>query len=236
MNFINKFTLGTANFGNNYGLKGKKINIKNIDLIFNFLNSKKLFNLDTAIGYDNEKVLSKFINKEWRVTSKIPLINGQSNNLENLSDVIKLHIHNLKIEKLDNLLIHNSADLKKYGQNLWSILNDLKTNKLVKNIGISIYDVNKNYNLIKTFKPDVIQMPINIFDRRFLNKSFLSFVNRNNIKIQARSIFLQGLLLDEEIQKNLFYKYKNYFEKYFNWLEQKKINPIEGCIYFVKKI
>ena len=68
----------------------------------------------------------------------------------------------------------------------------LITHKINK-IGVSIYDPDEIYYIKKKFKPDIIQIPFNIIDRRIISKRRLKFFK--NIKIQVRSIFLQGLLL-----------------------------------------
>jgi aryl-alcohol dehydrogenase-like predicted oxidoreductase len=39
--------------------------------------------------------------------------------------------------------------------------------------------------------PDIIQVPYNIFDRRF--KESLEELNQNNVEVHSRSVFLQGL-------------------------------------------
>ena len=49
--------------------------------------------------------------------------------------------------------------------------------------------------IIKKFKPDVLQCPFNVIDRRLNNKNIINLLKKNEIKIHARSIFLQGLLL-----------------------------------------
>ena len=53
---------------------------------------------------------------------------------------------------------------------LW--LKNLKTNGLVKRIGISVY----NFNDISDFELsdfDIVQIPISIFDQRFLKEGYL---------------------------------------------------------------
>ena len=51
--------------------------------------------------------------------------------------------------------------------------------------------------ILKIFKPDIIQCPINIFDNRLTKNNFLKRFSDKGIEIHARSIFLQGLLLQD---------------------------------------
>ena len=53
----------------------------------------------------------------------------------------------------------------------------------------------KEFNfLIKNYKFDLIQVPLNVFNKDFLNKKFKNEVLKKNIKVHVRSVFLQGVL------------------------------------------
>ena len=43
----------------------------------------------------------------------------------------------------------------------------------------------------------IIQVPINVANKQFLSKDVSNYLKKNNIKLQARSIFLQGILIDD---------------------------------------
>lgn len=69
----------------------------------------------------------------------------------------------------------------------------LKKNKKINKFGVSIYD-KKDLNLILNhFIPDVLQIPINLINKDFLEIELLESLKNKNIEIHARSIFLQGL-------------------------------------------
>ena len=82
---------------------------------------------------------------------------------------------------------------------------------------------------------DVLECPYNVFDRRIEDKKFIHLLKKNNVKIFVRSIFLQGILLEQNFQKYKFLKkwFKN-FEKYNSLLKEKNISNLEACIGFVK--
>ena len=125
-----------------------------------------------------------------------------------------------KIKKFENLFVHNfdelgHKDLKK----IKLLFLKLKKEKIINNIGISIYDV-KTLNKIKYFDCiNIIQTPINLFDRRFIKKNILNFLKKKSIKLQARSIFLQGFLLEklENLTKTQFKKNKTFKSYIFNY-------------------
>ena len=77
----------------------------------------------------------------------------------------------------------------------------------------------------------MVQFPLNILDRRFLDKKIIKLIKKNNIIPYARSIFLQGLLL-KDITKlpKYFFKWKNLFLDYEKWINDNKISKLEGCL------
>ena len=235
----NKISIGTANFNLNYGLNKKNITQKNIDQILRKLSDKKIFNLDTAIEYNNSKQISKNTNlTNWNITSKISnLTNLRSKNLDLSNFLLKsveAHLADLNISKLDTLLLHKIDDIFYYKSNLHKCLIDLKKRKLIKNFGYSIYDTLDLKTLISKYPPDTIQCPFNIFDRRIYKSGWLTRLKNKKIKLQVRSIFLQGLLLNKMHQSVNFSKYNNHFKTYYRWLEKKNISSIEASIAFIK--
>ena len=57
-------------------------------------------------------------------------------------------------------------------------------------IGVSFYNKNILLKTIKKFNLDFVQIPINIFDQRFIDKNMINKLKKK-IKIYARSIFLK---------------------------------------------
>jgi len=231
-------TIGTANFLRKYSYKNTIIPKNKLINIFNCLKENKIFYLDTAFAYDHFFKLGKFINfKEFKISTKINFKDCQKLNFEKkYQKIIKEKIKNNNIKNFHILFIHNFddlnfADLIKINK----LLIKLKKNHLIKKIGISVYNIPsiKKIKLIKDL--NFIQAPLNIFDRRFLDKNFSLFLIKNGITLQARSIFLQGVLLEEN--KNLIIdKIKNskVFNSYDSWFNSKNLTKLEACINFIK--
>jgi aryl-alcohol dehydrogenase-like predicted oxidoreductase len=93
--------------------------------------------------------------------------------------------------------VHDIADLSKEGSNhLLSWLLSLKERRLVENIGVSVYE-STELDAIDLGMVDVIQLPYSIYDQRMSENGTLEMLRHNNIKVHARSVFLQGLLLTQ---------------------------------------
>lgn len=231
---IRKLSLGTAQFGLNYGLNKKKVNIQNIKKIIRHLNKIKIKKIDTAILYgQSEKILGSLSLKKWEVTTKIPSYKISYGNPEEWTRrQIKKSLKFLKVKKLHGVLFHNPDDLfNDNGKRIYKELERLKKKRFIKKIGISIYDFYKLNKIIKLFKIDIVQAPFNIIDRRLLKSSLIKLKEKNKIELQVRSIFLQGLLLKNLKYKNkIFFRYKSIWNSLHHWLSKNSFDIIDVCI------
>ncbi len=231
-----KLIIGTAQFGFKYGLnkiKIKKLEIKNIEKI---LKKKSLKKFDTAINYgESEKIIGNF-NIKKKVTTKIKLPKKKPKDLKKWFDEkLNLSLKKLKVKSLYGLLIHDTADILGKNKEFLNILLDCQKKRLIFKLGISVYEVSEINRVLKFWKPEIIQMPVNIFDHRFLNNNFLYKLKKLNIELHARSCFLQGVLLEKKIRIGNF-KSKKTFYSFLNWCQKKQISKLEACIHFIKKI
>ena len=187
-------------------VKRKKLNISEIFKILNIANKRGIKEIDTSCNYgESENVIKSIFNAKkfhkWKINTKIDRRYLKKNYIseKNLNEIIDKFKN-----KLNTILAHNTKDLiqsKKY----LKIFNSLKRNKI--KVGYSVYDLNETFKAIKILKPDIIQVPINILDKRFTSIKFLKLVKKYKIIVQARSIFLQGLLFQK---KNTILKKTNY--------------------------
>ena len=141
----------------------------------------------------------------------------------------------MKVKSLYGLLIHDTADILGKNKEFLNILLDCQKKRLISKLGISVYEVSEINRVLKFWKPEIIQMPANIFDHRFLNNNFLYKLKKLNIELHARSCFLQGVLLEKKIRIGNF-KSKEIFSSFLNWCQKKQISNLEACIHFIKKI
>jgi len=237
-----KLVIGTANFLKKYTYKDRIVSEKEIIKILNLAYSKKISHLDTAFNYDKFYKLSKKINfKKFKISTKINLSTNQVQKKDfpkKTFSLIKQKTKLFKISNFENLFIHNFDKL-----NLSDLLLIKKTfiylkkTKIIQKIGISIYD-KKSINKIKYFDcVDIIQLPINLIDRKFIKKRTINFFKKNKIKIQARSIFLQGLLLDNvsNLKSNKF-KRNLTLIKFDEWVKKNKTTSLKACVAFIKNL
>ena len=127
--------------------------------------------------------------------------------------------------------MHSTDQLKlKRSKIAYSILQDLKKKSIIKKIGYSIYSTVELTTFYKKYKPDVIQAPYNILDRRIKNTGWLKKLKKDKVEVMGRSIFLKGLLIRSfQFQKKKFPEYK---KTWFEWnsINDNNKNSLKLCI------
>ena len=114
-------------------------------------------------------------------------------------------------------------------------MQELKKKKIIKKIGISIYDSHEIKKIWKFWKPDLIQIPFNPLDNRILNSGWVNVLSKFKVKIFVRSVFLQGLLINENNSFIFDKNHKILLNKFKNWCIKNNISPLKACIHFVKQ-
>lgn len=200
--------LGTVQFGMEYGIRGvgrpKKEAVYRI-LSYAYENGIK--SLDTASGYgEAQRIIGDYLVdslQSFQIISKLPFelykeLQHQDYK-EAIKRVVEQTLSDLRVPKLHGLLFHNPENL--YDEYALESLQELKRMGIVDQIGVSVYDV-KDANYAFEHNLDIIQIPNNLFDRRF--DLFLEKVTPSQ-QVFARSVYLQGLLLMdvEEVKKKL---------------------------------
>lgn len=240
---MKKIVIGTANFNTNYGIKKYKFQKKEIQSkLLNFLKKQNIKYLDTAFDYKLTNNFVKDLNfKNFKIVTKFKLPKKKPNlYLKNFEKIVKKQKKIYNIKSFEAILLHDVNDLKThYSKKVIEKLIEVKKKRLVKNIGVSIYDTNDLNFVFSKFSPDIIQLPLNVFDQRFLKSKWLRIIKNKRIKVQARSIFLQGSLLmkQSELQKSrLNTKLIDKIKIFENWCKNKNITRLEACINYVKHI
>ena len=235
-------SIGTAQFGFKYGICNKSGVVKKEEVrkILKYCKSKKINCIDTAQGYGkSHKVLGSIDIKKFQVTTKISNIKKIKN--KQLKNIVILEINkilkDLNTKKIYALLIHDTHKLKsKFGKNFFEILKNLKKEKKFTKLGVSVYTRKELDFILMNYDIDIVNLPMSVANQEFYNKNYLSKLKNRGIEIQARSIFLQGLLLSNYNQLPKKFKNNKFFKEWFSWLKMKNYDSLDASLSFIKRI
>ena len=132
--------------------------------------------------------------------------------------------------------MHSVDDLHKEGSNLlkqWLI--EQKKSGTVSRLGVSVYSA-EDINGINNDLLNVIQLPLSIYDQRLLKDGTIEELKMRGVEIHARSIYLQGLILEEAKNWPSWVKSstKEHHKKFEEFCIRNDKRKIEFAIEFVK--
>ncbi len=234
-----KLALGTVQFGLNYGVSNTSGQVK-LPEVKSILEEAKKYNidtLDTAITYGNsESILGEIGVDKFNVVTKLPPIPKDTSDIDLwVNNQVKSSLKKMHIDSVSGLLLHRSADLfETPKRQLFDSLCKLRDNGIVNKIGVSIYNPDELDALEEHgIKIDIIQAPFNILDRRLESSGWLNKLSRTGVELHSRSVFLQGLLLQEKDQRNPYFnKWNYYFKKFDEWVNDTKQTPLDAALNF----
>jgi aryl-alcohol dehydrogenase-like predicted oxidoreductase len=235
-----KIALGSAQFGLNYGatnLSGKPDSAV-LQNIMNLAKQHRVRLIDTAPAYgDAQARLAPFIDKNIQIITKFstsePFSPGE------ILSSLGTSLAQLKQDNAYGLLAHNAEDL--LGDDADDIYAEMLEAKKIFNlskIGVSFYNPDELFKTLDHFALDLIQIPISIFDQRFLSSGALAHAKSLGVEIHARSIFLQGLVLGPSHQTNFkcLAEIDSYRSLFFSLCAQNGITPLSAAIRFVSSL
>jgi len=234
--------LGTAQFGLNYGISNKigRPSIDQSSEILEIAHAHGVKILDTAFAYgDSEKVLGKLNGNRFEIISKLPNLSKMefTADYREISKLIQRTLVNTKQKQLHAYLLHTIDNLSFNGESLWRQMHKIKEQGLTKKIGYSLYSPRQLDAYFDQYKPDIVQIPMNILDREFQKTGWLKRLKDNGVEIHVRSIFLQGLLLMKyEEQMIKFPMYNNIWDLLRNELNVFEGSALDYCLGFIKGI
>lgn len=241
-----KFCLGTAQLGMKYGVVND-VGYLTKNEAHKLIKSAKVrgvLSFDTARSYGLAErrlgdSLRDFDDKSSIIVTKL-------NPLQSLSDAISesqiVHAidasvycscYQLNRRKLDVLMFHRSEDIFKWEGFAINHVNKLVADGLIGEIGVSVYSPAEAIKCISDDRINHIQIPFNIFDRRWLGNEFQCLIkSRPNISVYARSLFLQGLLVSDSARwPSWVLEREDYVKKILDLCSRlHRNNPLELCI------
>lgn len=234
-----RLALGTVQFGLEYGVANHsgKIHFDEAQKILERATAIGIRVLDTAIAYgESERVLGQVGVADWCIVTKLPEMPASCPDVNAwVEQHVQESLHRLGVPQLYAVLLHRPSQLlEARGDELFAALERLKLQGYAQKIGISIYDPQELDALFANMHFDLVQAPLNIFDRRLLTSGWAQRLKGMGTELHVRSVFLQGLLLmSAEQRPQKFARWQPLWLEWERWLSANSLTPLEACLRYV---
>jgi aryl-alcohol dehydrogenase-like predicted oxidoreductase len=243
LNPLSRIGLGTVQFGADYGISNRdgRPSEAEVAAILARADEAGIGYLDTAASYaDAEILIGRHLPSPHRprIITKLPAIPENAIEVRHAEIVLAAlaaSLERLRSTRVYGVLIHNVRDLAKPGwQHLVNALRETRARGWTSCIGVSVYDENDLTLVESRFTPDIVQLPFNALDRRLAVSGWLARLRESGVKVHARSLFLQGLLLMAPgTVPGFFAPVKGTLESLHAGWAARNLTPLSGCLRYV---
>lgn len=191
--FMSKLVLGTVQFGLQYGVNSAGRPSEDVvKAILAEAAKGGITTLDTSSAYGNsEEIIGECIipDENFKIVSKYP--KGEIP----VGEMFNGSLKRLKVKQLYGYLLHH-FEVFKNNPKVWDGFVALKESGKVQKIGFSLYTPEElEFVLRKGYPFDLIQVPFNIFDKKFM--PYMEELHEQGVEVHVRSTFLQGLFFKD---------------------------------------
>ena len=205
---MDNLCIGTAQFGMEYGIAnrtGQPLE-KEIRRMVHKAAQNNAWFFDTASAYGNSEALLGEVFKSLDICQKVKVITKISPDFDfkrpqALGNAVKESTNRMGIECLWGLMLHRTKINGPWEPFLESVRR-LKQESIIAHFGVSVYHPEEAVAFSQHPDFDIIQVPFNVLDRRLLDNGFFNIAAENRKLIFIRSVYLQGLLMMSDIERN----------------------------------
>lgn len=239
-----KLTLGTVQFGMDYGVQGgTKPSQTAVNGMLSLALECGIDHFDTAAAYGTaEEVLGAYKEKYSSRANKMSLISKLSPKAftekakDQWRDIaitnVKESLKRLKAKKLEAFLFHNAEYI--FDEKAVDALCVVCQENMAEKVGVSIYTPKEAMKALEYDEIKVIQIPYNAFDQRLDRCGFFEKAKKKGVEVYARSSLLQGLLMMEPdcLPEHMQFA-KGYLERFLFLCGEYEVTPLKAAVGYV---
>lgn len=231
--------LGTVQFGLDYGITNRsgRPSQDQADAICGVAAAAGMDTLDTASLYgDSEAVIGRSAAAAaLHVVTKTPKFADLADTGEAVARLragLVQSLAQLRRARVDALLFHDADDLLgRQGEALWAEMEAAKARGEAGKIGLSVYNGAQIDAALARFPIEIVQLPFNPLDRRLIGGGQLDRLAEAKVEVHARSLFLQGLLLQPaDAIEPRFGALRDAIAELRDWAAQQDLAPLEAIL------
>lgn len=183
----------------NYGAfnGGGQVSQAEVVSILNIAREAGIDLLDTAHAYGSSQAVlgDAGAGDRFRIVTKLPPLTDAAPAAQ-VEEIVASSLAKLHVDRVYGLMLHRAADLDGVrGFDVWRALERLRDRGVVERIGFSAYGPTEAMELLQRFPVGLVQLPLNVFDRRHVQAGTLALCRDRGVEVHVRSVFLQGFAL-----------------------------------------
>lgn len=193
--FVAHLVLGTAQWGSPYGITNDHGRPSDADVGGMVAEAERagVTAIDTALAYGEAQARVASCSDRFWVSTKIA-------GADDVAAQVGTCLEQLQVTTLDAVMLHDWDALDTAHRAMAvDVLSDLAADGLVGCVGVSTYEESGLEKAVTAFGAvdatlGIVQVPANAIDRRLDECTILGSLHEQGCVVQARSVFLQGLL------------------------------------------
>lgn len=234
-----KISVGTANFGMTYGATSNNsaLDVKTIRSILDTASDLGIKSIDTAYNYGESQALLGQIpmTSEFAFTTKLPV---QASTVDSVEITLENSLKQLNTGRLHTVLFHSISIIKsREFERIMEFLSEKISEGIIGRIGVSVYETNEIVEALERHSQfSVFQINENILDRSKKDSEYLHQLSKEGVDFSVRSVFLQGLLINDIYPNFLTKQSISCLKDYRSRLRKLSVSELDACISYARSI
>jgi aryl-alcohol dehydrogenase-like predicted oxidoreductase len=194
-----ELALGTANWGGSYGAPGREARVDEKtagQLATLFLDAGHSL-VDTAPAYGRaEHMVGEILAGRARVVSKVPAeVMTAPDAVSRAVAGLRESLGRTRVDRFAGVLLHDAGSATREDARAREVVDAVRAEGFADRVGVSVYAPEEAYAAVDRLGADLVQVPCNPLDQRFLESGCLSDLVSAGVEVHVRSSFLNGVLL-----------------------------------------
>lgn len=232
---LTKIILGSASWGSRYGeFNEAAMALDEIPKLISYARKFGINEIDTAPSYgDAEEVIGAIPTPRTLLYTKVSQ-RDWDNGPESVQASLENSLASLRVSRLRGLIFHSAESVLREPRRAEAFMRRSVEDGIADQWGVSVYTPKEAAEIISVCRPDFIQLPASVADRRFEAAGLLDEMKLREIRVHARSIFLQGVLLQTPMSLPSFLTpLETWIIEFQNLADQQGLTRLQLCLFYV---
>lgn len=232
---LTKIILGSASWGSRYGeFNEASMALDEIPKLISYARKFGINEIDTAPSYgDAEEGIGAIPTRGTLLYTKVSRRDWDAG-AESVQANLENSMASLRVSRLRGLIFHSAESLLREPRRAEAFMRRTVEDGIADQWGVSVYTPKEAAEIIRVCRPDFIQLPASVADRRFEAAGLLDEMKLREIRVHARSIFLQGVLLQPPMSLPSFLApLRTWMSQFQKFADELGLTRLQICLLYV---